>query len=132
MSHGLIEAGLLGESRIRAAINTPAFEIIYMKSAPHDFGTTTLSHWDRNFVPNDNNFVPNHHWCGTQLLSRRVRLDLDLRSRETQLLSNLGHSSWPADRFGTQLLAHSHRYTSLICQRQRNGFFQTVILPSPR
>lgn len=24
------------------------------------FGTTTLSHWDRNYVPNDNNFVPNH------------------------------------------------------------------------
>ena len=23
------------------------------------FGTTTLSHWDRNYVPNDNNFVPN-------------------------------------------------------------------------
>ena len=86
------------------------------------FGTTTLSHWDRNFVPNDNNFVPNHNWSRTQLLSHIAPSHLDLRRRETQLLSQLGHSSWPADRFGTKLLAHSHRYTSLIYFRRRAAF----------
>lgn len=37
-------------------------------------------------------------------------------------MSQLGHSSWPADRFGTQLLAHSHRYTSLNYFRRRADF----------
>ena len=73
------------------------------------FGTTTLSHWDRNYVPNDNNFVPNHHWCVTQYVSHTLLPDKNLCRRGTLFLSQLRHSSWPADRFGTQLLAHSNR-----------------------
>ena len=61
-------------------------------------------------------------WYRTQLLSHIAPSHLDLRHRETQLLSQLGHSSWPADRFGTKLLAHSHRYTSLIYFRRRAAF----------
>ncbi len=49
-------------------------------------------------------------WSETQLLSLVPRSDLDLRSLETQFLSSLRHSSWPADRFGTQLLARARSY----------------------
>lgn len=89
-----IEAGLLSEFHIRGAINAPAFEIIWVKSAPHDFVTITLSNRDRNFVPNDNNFVPNQVvWDTVVVTPAPIKSGLTI-ARDTVLV-----------QLGTQFLA---------------------------